>query len=160
MEELINKAYSDKKKRLNQISKADKLFFITENGWVLNKRGDLACDMYSNNKKNVLGITLEMAYEMEYQDKLTKQRKEDMQEGKIKIICNKCGDDCQKLDSDMDGNEFSVGYYGLIDAEVSGGYYSDHLSDCVNYKFSLCEKCVKEMFDTFKVKPDVYVYMP
>lgn len=88
------------------------------------------------------------------------QRKEELKKGTAVVHCNKCGADCQRFVKDIDGNKFSVGYYGLIDANVHGGFESDHLSDCVEYTFSLCEKCLKELFDTFKTPPKLYVYMP
>jgi len=59
-------------------------------------------------------------------------------------ICNRCGYTCMKAGE----------YYGLS-AEVSGGYESTHLGDMISYKFDLCEKCLSELFDTFKIKPDI-----
>ena len=65
------------------------------------------------------------------------------------VICNKCGESCipPQLRSITDGNDF----YGLIEKTVSGGYYSHALSDCENYTFSLCEVCLKNLFDSFKI---------
>ncbi len=48
--------------------------------------------------------------------------------------------------------------YGLIDAGVSGGYSSHYLHDCTNYNFSLCEKCLRELFTSFKIPPRVTGY--
>lgn len=45
--------------------------------------------------------------------------------------------------------------HGLHDAEVSGGYESYHLFDCTTYKFSICEKCLRELFNQFKIKPTI-----
>lgn len=54
-------------------------------------------------------------------------------------ICNKCGEPCNNL--------------GLLNEVVRGGYESPHLGafeDQDYYEFSLCEKCLKEIFVTFK----------
>jgi hypoxanthine phosphoribosyltransferase len=65
-------------------------------------------------------------------------------------ICNKCGESCEspearKVEGPMPSN------YGLINATASGYYYSPVLEDCVTYKFDICEKCLKEFFNTFTV---------
>lgn len=46
--------------------------------------------------------------------------------------------------------------YGLIDAKVSGGYDSHHLWDLTTYQFSMCEKCLRDLFNNFKVPPATY----
>jgi hypothetical protein len=64
------------------------------------------------------------------------------------IICNKCG------------QAFKVGPYGgfegLEEAEVTGGYGSNHIGDGNRYRFSICEKCLLELFQTFVVPPCFY----
>lgn len=45
--------------------------------------------------------------------------------------------------------------HGLVEARVSGGYHSFHLMDCTSYTFSLCEKCLRSLFDGFAVPPFV-----
>jgi hypothetical protein len=55
--------------------------------------------------------------------------------------CNKC---LSSLASE------SGCFYGLIDAEVIGGYESTELDDGDVHKFSLCEKCLMELFLSFK----------
>lgn len=62
------------------------------------------------------------------------------------IICNKCGLSCKKSN---DCNDF----YGLIESSVTGGYFSDFLEDDIKYTFSLCEKCLSEIFTAFKEPP-------
>lgn len=64
------------------------------------------------------------------------------------IRCNKCGETCVKF---LGGSKDFKDFYGLIEAVVSGGYESTDLEDTVTYTFSLCEKCLKELFDTFKI---------
>jgi len=51
-------------------------------------------------------------------------------------ICNKCGDPCNNL--------------GLLNEIIRGGYDSVVFSDQDYYEFSLCEKCLSEIFATFK----------
>ena len=58
----------------------------------------------------------------------------------VDVFCNKCGFSCK----DPYGQ-----FCGLIEAEVSGGYGSTHLGDGDVYIFSLCERCLIEMFPTF-----------
>jgi len=55
------------------------------------------------------------------------------------ILCNKCG---KSLKGECD-------FEGLIEAEAVGGYGSI-LGDMCKYKFSLCENCLKELFENFK----------
>lgn len=63
------------------------------------------------------------------------------------IRCNKCGESCLVFSS----LSLAPQSYGLINTSVSGGYYSSHLVDGVTYNFSICEKCLKEIFEGFKV---------
>lgn len=51
-------------------------------------------------------------------------------------------------------NGAAFDFYGLIEATVSGGYKSDSLSDGTTYTFSLCENCLDELFNQFKVPVD------
>ena len=71
------------------------------------------------------------------------------------ILCNKCGNSCNVVSlpgvDALDIND----YYGLIEASVSGGYCSTGLEDGKVYTFSLCENCLKELFDGFKLKVQV-----
>lgn len=59
------------------------------------------------------------------------------------ILCNKCG---ASLKCELNTN-------GLVEAEVRGGYDSPHLTDGEIYEFSLCEKCLVELFENFKFPP-------
>lgn len=61
-------------------------------------------------------------------------------------ICNKCG-----------GSLCDDGYYpyGLVETKVGGGYNSEHLTDLLTYTFSICEKCLRDLFSTFKIPPTV-----
>jgi len=61
------------------------------------------------------------------------------------IICNNCG---KSLSGPEPGD-----FYGLVETMVRGGYSSDGLVDGEIYTFSLCETCLKKMFDAFKIPP-------
>lgn len=64
-------------------------------------------------------------------------------------VCNKCGEGlCPAFES----HGFTDAY-GLVEAEVDGGYFSDDLSDMTVYVFSLCERCLRGIFDACKVPP-------
>jgi len=65
-------------------------------------------------------------------------------------VCNRCGGSLAG-DADMGFGE----QYGLVEASVSGGYSSPHLFDCTTYTFSLCEKCLRQLFAKFEVPPAV-----
>lgn len=62
------------------------------------------------------------------------------------IFCNKCGLSCR---SAIPMDEFN----GLIEAIVTGGYGSTHLEDGGVYKFTLCERCLVDLFKEFKTNP-------
>lgn len=44
---------------------------------------------------------------------------------------------------------------GLVDAQVTGGYDSRHIFDLTTYEWSMCEGCLRTMFNGFKVAPHV-----
>ncbi len=46
--------------------------------------------------------------------------------------------------------------HGLVDASVQGGYESYHLFDMSTYTFSLCEKCLRVLFNQFKIPPSIH----
>ena len=60
------------------------------------------------------------------------------------IYCNNCGASLKSSNDD---------FYGLPTITVTGGYYSTHLVDNTKYEFALCEKCLKILFEQFKIKP-------
>lgn len=43
------------------------------------------------------------------------------------------------------------GVYGLEEAKVTGGFFSDPLRDMTEYQFNLCESCLDALFKTFKI---------
>ncbi len=63
--------------------------------------------------------------------------------------CNRCGDSLQP-------DEHTDDPYGLVEARVEGGYHSHHLFDLTSYTFSLCEGCLREMFDLFVIPPTLF----
>lgn len=68
-------------------------------------------------------------------------------------VCNRCGGSLAG-DTEHSARE----QYGLVEATVSGGYSSPHLSDCTTYTFSLCEKCLRKLFSTFEIPPKIGGY--
>lgn len=71
-------------------------------------------------------------------------------------LCNKCGESCA-MAFEHEGPE---SFYGLINAQAKGFFNSPILSDCTAYRFDMCEKCLKELFDSFKLPVDELEYMP
>ena len=63
-------------------------------------------------------------------------------EVRVGFVCNKCG-----FVYDHEGDDPE----GLVGCEVTGGYGARHLTDGITYTFSICEKCLSELFDTFHV---------
>lgn len=71
-------------------------------------------------------------------------------------ICNGCGKNpCLKAHTDSEGEP-----YGIIDYKYSDAYASDALTDGTTYTFSLCEDCLRILFDGFVVPPNVGNYLP
>jgi len=65
-------------------------------------------------------------------------------------ICNKCGISCTSPDARRVEGPLPS-FYGLVDATVGGYYFSPVLEDCTTYKFDICEKCLKEIFNSFVI---------
>jgi len=65
------------------------------------------------------------------------------------VICNKCGNSLNIPDGPYPN------YEGLTEVAITGGYYSneDIIGDCKEVSFSLCEKCLGDLFETFKHPP-------
>lgn len=68
------------------------------------------------------------------------------------IICNKCGKTCNK---NFEDSKLNPDPYGLIEVTVSGGFLSKPLHDGNSYTFSLCEQCLQELFDNFKIPVEI-----
>src|SRR4051812_41653332 len=64
--------------------------------------------------------------------------------------CNRCGWSMKATEECEDNSP-----HGLVEARVGGGYHSFHLMDCTTYVFSICEWCLRQLFDEFKVPPTV-----
>lgn len=100
------------------------------------------------------------AFTIAFQEQIDRERKQSFSDRSVECLCNKCESDLMLYDTNAYGDKIPVGYHGLVDAVVNGGYYSEHLSDTVTYRFSLCEKCLLELFETFKKAPEISCYMP
>ena len=64
------------------------------------------------------------------------------------ILCNACGMSCR-------AGPDNYSFEGLIGVVVTGGFYSKALGDMNKYSFDVCEKCLVEWLDTFKIDPQV-----
>jgi hypothetical protein len=71
------------------------------------------------------------------------------------FVCNQCGE-CLCPDVD-NGNRNSPD--GLVEARVRGNYDSTGLLDTTVYEFSICEKCLRKLFNGFAIPPKVGEYM-
>jgi len=68
--------------------------------------------------------------------------------------CNRCGGPlCPDV---QEGDPNGRIPHGLVDVGVVGGYDSRSIFDMTKYVFSICEPCLRLMFEEFKVKPRVF----
>jgi len=124
----------------------DRVKLLTDRGWKKYRDDDGEMDGVWTNDKEWGGISIEWATQIALRQVEAEKREKTK---RISRICNKCGKQmCNEL-----------GVYGLVDAEVSGGYYSDPLSDTVTYRFSLCESCLWELFKSFGNPPEIESYL-
>ena len=77
-------------------------------------------------------------------------------ENKLEVLCNLCGNSCCPNEKTLFGAWKSNTAHGLIDASVTGGYESYHLFDLTRYTFSLCEKCLRQLFIKCVIKPKLH----
>lgn len=76
------------------------------------------------------------------------------------VHCNKCGELCTTPHQETCLNGSSRrDWYGLIEVGFTTGYFSEVLPDGLSYRFSLCEPCVKELMNTFKIPAEEQEYM-
>ena len=60
-------------------------------------------------------------------------------------VCNCCGETIAT----------ERGVTGLPELKIYGSYGSLHLLDMTRYAFSICERCLRELFERMAVPPDV-----
>lgn len=65
----------------------------------------------------------------------------------IDYVCNKCGLSFGKISN---GHCYNA---GIIEFTYRGNYHSKSLNDLEEYTFSLCEPCIKNLFDSFSIFP-------
>ena len=71
------------------------------------------------------------------------------------VLCNSCGN-CMYFSVNARSGTWQLEPgYGLLNIKVSGGFNSYYLIDMTNYTFNLCEKCIRNLFMNFKIKPRV-----
>lgn len=70
----------------------------------------------------------------------------------VDVLCNKCGGSlCSNIDHQRNAGVIDPEAYGLVEVQVRGAYFSKVLEDMTSYTFSICETCLGEMFDGFKI---------
>lgn len=106
-----------------------------------------------NPKKTGCGLTLDNAVRVATRRDAELDEKTGLKDGTVEVRCNKCGKSCRITD----GVDF-VGYYGLIKASFSTGYFSPKLPDGCVYKFSMCEHCLDKLMKTFIIDPEKETY--
>jgi len=145
----------------NKITEQEMEEYLLLKDWTKHKRPfrNKEIVMWSNPRNRGVWLQTEAAYNEEAWQEQKQKRITDLKNGKVDIFCNKCGENLKMTEKDFEGKDFFAGYYGLVDAHVSGGYLSKHLCDLQYYEFSMCEKCVKEMFDAFKNPPKQERYL-
>lgn len=68
------------------------------------------------------------------------------------ILCNYCGGSMHPDPSDVNWQTPD----GLLNAKVTGNYSTNHLTDEVLYIFSLCERCLRQLFNLCVIPPKIY----
>jgi hypothetical protein len=157
LRELAEQAYKTKKEVVRDTGFADQEKLLLDNGW--RRRQDDFIGVFWKMPDNECSVQMQCAFEMEWQNQQRRKRKEDIENYSADVFCNKCGKDMRVMEKSADGKEFCVGYYGLVDAVVSGGYESTALNDCTIYTFCLCEKCLMDLFAEFKILPQIDTYL-
>lgn len=61
------------------------------------------------------------------------------------ILCNKCGVSLKR------GDDPKLGFRGMVEVIVEGAVGSPKLVPGNEYAFSLCEHCLVELWETFKL---------
>lgn len=159
MEKLGEESYRAQRKASDAFPDEKKREFLLSRGWTDHHGPSVGrMTFMSPPNDDGHGFNLDMAYWDEVRKARNEQRKEEVATRIAECRCNKCGVDMMKWDKDIGEKPFALGYYGLVDATVSGGYSSDALSDCTIYTFSLCEKCLMELFEQFKEPPKIEAY--
>lgn len=69
------------------------------------------------------------------------------------VFCNMCSESCKKPDCGPNSDP-----HGLIEKSVRGSYYSRELDDMSEYTFSICESCLKKLFDRFQIPVKITGY--
>lgn len=73
----------------------------------------------------------------------------------LDVLCNKCGKTCSGLKRYHNAKDTHMGFSGLVETEVHGGYDSQFVGDMISWKFSICEECLKDIVKTFKIPHEI-----
>lgn len=77
----------------------------------------------------------------------------------FEILCNNCGKNIIKSPETCRAQSSCSTSGNLIGITVDGNYDSFYLFDGTSYTFSICEECLRNMFENFKIKPKVVDYI-
>ena len=69
---------------------------------------------------------------------------------RVPTVCNMCSGSMSPAEGP--NKEYD---HGLVNCVVTGSYDSYHIFDLTNYKFSICELCLRNMFNSFEIPPSV-----
>lgn len=155
----VSEFCKNQQEAVKSTSKEDKITFLQSKGWKRYEIKDEESNFWTDTRKiDFGGVGLDHAFSIELRNTADEQRKTLKKTGEAECFCVKCGKDCRKFD-DHENPKFFMGYYGLIDATASGGYFSGDLSDGLMYTFSLCEKCLLALFEASVNLPEIEVYI-
>lgn len=118
--------------------------FLRERGWRSQRVGDKDLWFFGEDPE---GLPFEQALICAQRDGSDRDRQ--LRMGTANVRCNRCGASCRVVSRTGDFH----GYYGLIDASFTTGFFSESLPDGKRYTFSLCEACLSAMFRDFAIPP-------
>lgn len=80
--------------------------------------------------------------EQELREQLEKLQEEEVVDD---VLCNKCGKSCRSKIWDNVFDKLTI--------KTTGGYNSYYPDDMVTVEFDLCEYCLKDFVESFKINP-------
>lgn len=135
-------------------------------GWVNKPKGwwwpPVMKEVVDRKAHRTCGIPLNHAFAYLIRKEQEVARKKSIENHSLEVHCNKCGKDLRKYDinpTEPEEKPHCVGYYGLVETTVDGGFWSESLHDTIRYRFSLCEECLVEFMKTFKVPVHTESYL-
>jgi protein-arginine kinase activator protein McsA len=70
------------------------------------------------------------------------------------VICNKCAQSLKRTWDGLTSSDIHTDMYGVKSIEYTGGYLSGpHIRDMDHLEFSICENCLGDFVQSFKLSP-------